>query len=125
MPPPPPTGPPTTNCCRRARDRPSTWAAGPGRFVAALAARGIPALGVDISAAAVQMTIQRGGTALHRTCSRRCPGTGAGRGYCSRTATSASAAARVGVDDAADLAGLRLLDVTEVHGRFITRMERV
>ena len=35
--------------------------------------------------------------------------------------------ARVGVDDAAGLAhaaGLRLLEVTEVHGRYITRMER-
>jgi len=76
MPPPPPTGPPTTNCCRRARDRPSTWAAGPGRFVAALAARGIPALGVDISAAAVQMTIQRGGTALHQDLFAPLPGHG-------------------------------------------------
>jgi len=35
--------------------------------------------------------------------------------------------ARVGVDDAAGLAhaaGLRLLEVTEVHGRYLTRTER-
>lgn len=37
---------------------------GPGRFTAALAARGVPVLGVDISSAAVEMTRQRGGPAL-------------------------------------------------------------
>ncbi len=37
---------------------------GPGRFTSALAARGVPVLGVDISSAAVEMTEQRGGTAL-------------------------------------------------------------
>lgn len=39
---------------------------GPGRFPSWLHARGLPALGVDSSAAAVRMTRQRGGTAIHR-----------------------------------------------------------
>ena len=39
---------------------------GPGRFTAALADRGLPALGVDVSATAVDMTLRRGGMALHR-----------------------------------------------------------
>ncbi len=39
---------------------------GPGRFTAWLQERGLPALGVDSSATAVQMTRQRGGTAIHR-----------------------------------------------------------
>jgi SAM-dependent methyltransferase len=38
---------------------------GPGRFTAALAGRGVPVLGVDISAVAVRMTKRRGGPALH------------------------------------------------------------
>ncbi|MFE9727920.1 class I SAM-dependent methyltransferase [Streptomyces sp. NPDC005794] len=40
---------------------------GPGRLVAALAALGIPALGIDVSAAAVDRTVQTGGTALCRS----------------------------------------------------------
>jgi SAM-dependent methyltransferase len=37
---------------------------GPGRFIASLRERGLPALGVDSSAAAVEMTRRRGGTAI-------------------------------------------------------------
>jgi SAM-dependent methyltransferase len=37
---------------------------GPGRFTASLQQRGLPALGVDSSAAAVEMTRRRGGTAM-------------------------------------------------------------
>jgi SAM-dependent methyltransferase len=37
---------------------------GPGRFTAALAARGVPVLGVDVSRTAVEMTKKRGGPAL-------------------------------------------------------------
>ncbi|MFE0509096.1 class I SAM-dependent methyltransferase [Streptomyces sp. NPDC058964] len=40
---------------------------GPGRLVAALAARGVPALGVDISPAAVARTRRHGGAALRRS----------------------------------------------------------
>jgi len=39
---------------------------GPGRFTASLQERGFPALGVDSSTAAVEMTRRRGGTAIHR-----------------------------------------------------------
>lgn len=39
---------------------------GPGRFIASLQQRGLPALGVDSSAAAVEMTRGRGGTAIRR-----------------------------------------------------------
>jgi SAM-dependent methyltransferase len=49
---------------------------GPGRFTAALADRGVKALGVDISATAVEMTVQRGGSALHRDVFAPLPGHG-------------------------------------------------
>jgi SAM-dependent methyltransferase len=39
---------------------------GPGRFTAALADRGLHAVGVDVSATAVEMTVERGGAALHQ-----------------------------------------------------------
>jgi len=38
---------------------------GPGRFTAALSERGISALGIDVSEAAVEMTLRRGGRAVH------------------------------------------------------------
>ncbi|MFG2309093.1 class I SAM-dependent methyltransferase [Streptomyces sp. NPDC048566] len=40
---------------------------GPGRLVAELAARGRPALGIDVSEAAVARTLRLGGQALHRS----------------------------------------------------------
>jgi SAM-dependent methyltransferase len=49
---------------------------GPGRLVAALAARGIPALGVDVAPAAVALTRSRGGLALRRSVFDRLPGAG-------------------------------------------------
>ncbi len=48
---------------------------GPGRMTAALTERGIPALGIDISATAVRMTIDRGGMALRRNVFDRTPAT--------------------------------------------------
>ena len=39
---------------------------GPGRSTASLQGRGLPALGVDSSAAAVEMTRRRGGAAIRR-----------------------------------------------------------
>ncbi len=39
---------------------------GPGRFTASLRQRGLPALGIDSSTAAVEMTRRRGGTAIRR-----------------------------------------------------------
>jgi glycosyltransferase A (GT-A) superfamily protein (DUF2064 family) len=49
---------------------------GPGRFVEALACRGVPALGVDLSREAVGRTRQRGGSALVRDVHKRLPGEG-------------------------------------------------
>jgi SAM-dependent methyltransferase len=49
---------------------------GPGRLTAALAAAGVPALGVDIAPHAVALTRARGGTALHRDIFGPVPGTG-------------------------------------------------
>jgi SAM-dependent methyltransferase len=46
---------------------------GPGRLVSALARRGVPALGVDISPAAVARTRHQGGTALRRSVFERLP----------------------------------------------------
>ncbi|MPY40040.1 class I SAM-dependent methyltransferase [Streptomyces phyllanthi] len=46
---------------------------GPGRLVAALAARGVPALGVDVSPAAVALTRRHGGAALRRSVFDRLP----------------------------------------------------
>lgn len=49
---------------------------GPGRFVEALAARGIPALGVDVSSGAVTQASRRGASALLRDVHDRLPGEG-------------------------------------------------
>jgi SAM-dependent methyltransferase len=49
---------------------------GPGRLVAALARRGVPALGVDVSAHAVALTRARGGAAVRRDLFARLPGEG-------------------------------------------------
>ncbi|MBI3686053.1 MAG: methyltransferase domain-containing protein [Actinobacteria bacterium] len=49
---------------------------GPGRLVAALAGRGVPALGVDPSPAAVRSTHARGAVALRRSIYDRLPGEG-------------------------------------------------
>ena len=49
---------------------------GPGRFTAALAARGVPVLGVDVSATAVEMTEQRGAPALRGDVFDAMPGCG-------------------------------------------------
>ncbi|MFF1542647.1 class I SAM-dependent methyltransferase [Streptomyces sp. NPDC058291] len=46
---------------------------GPGRLVAALAARGMTALGVDVSPAAVARTRRQGGAALRRSVFERLP----------------------------------------------------
>ncbi|WP_316756604.1 class I SAM-dependent DNA methyltransferase [Streptomyces herbicida] len=46
---------------------------GPGRLVAALAARGVPVLGVDISPAAIARTRRQGGAALRRSAFDRLP----------------------------------------------------
>ncbi len=49
---------------------------GPGRMVRALAANGQPALGVDISAVAVQLSLARGAPAIRRELAQRLPAEG-------------------------------------------------
>ncbi|MEO6019418.1 MAG: DUF2064 domain-containing protein [Knoellia sp.] len=49
---------------------------GPGRFVEALAARGLPTLGIDVSGASVVRTRARGGSALCRDVFEPVPGEG-------------------------------------------------
>ena len=49
---------------------------GPGRLVARLVQRGIPALGVDLSATAVKLARSSGAPALHRDVFEPLPGTG-------------------------------------------------
>jgi SAM-dependent methyltransferase len=49
---------------------------GPGRFVRALAERGIAVLGVDLAGVAVRLTRERGGAALVRDVFARVPGEG-------------------------------------------------
>lgn len=49
---------------------------GPGRLAAALCARGVPALGIDIASGAVGMAAAAGVPVLHRSVFDRLPGTG-------------------------------------------------
>jgi SAM-dependent methyltransferase len=49
---------------------------GPGRLVAALTSRGVPAIGVDVAATAVALTRSSGGLALRRSVFDRVPGAG-------------------------------------------------
>lgn len=49
---------------------------GPGRLTVALGERGLPALGVDVTPYAVQLTLAAGGMALQRDVFQRLPGTG-------------------------------------------------
>lgn len=49
---------------------------GPGRLTVALAARGVVALGIDISPVAVRLTVDRGAPALRRDVFGRLPGEG-------------------------------------------------
>lgn len=49
---------------------------GPGRHTVALGRRGVPALGVDITPAAIEWALPRGALVLHRSVFDRLPGTG-------------------------------------------------
>ncbi|HWC84137.1 MAG TPA: class I SAM-dependent methyltransferase [Pseudonocardiaceae bacterium] len=49
---------------------------GPGRLAAALTSRGVPTLGIDVSAVAVRQTRKRGAAALRRDVFDRLPGEG-------------------------------------------------
>ncbi|MDI5963054.1 methyltransferase domain-containing protein [Streptomyces sp. SL13] len=62
-----------TALLRRCRGPVLDIGCGPGRLVAALAARGVPALGVDLSPAAVRRTRRTGGAVLRRSVFDRLP----------------------------------------------------
>ncbi|NMO90859.1 methyltransferase domain-containing protein [Actinomycetospora sp. TBRC 11914] len=49
---------------------------GPGRLVVALADRGVPVLGVDVSPQAIERCLQRGAAVLHQDAFERLPGEG-------------------------------------------------
>jgi SAM-dependent methyltransferase len=49
---------------------------GPGRLVVALADRGVPVLGVDVSVQAIERCLRRGAAVLHRDAFERLPGEG-------------------------------------------------
>lgn len=61
---------------RRAQGHTLDIGCGPGRLVAALTARGIPALGIDIAPAAVGLTRAAGGRALQLSVFDQLPGAG-------------------------------------------------
>ncbi|WP_416971738.1 class I SAM-dependent methyltransferase [Streptomyces sp. 4F14] len=65
-----------TRVLRRCTGRVLDVGCGPGRLVAALAGTGVPALGVDVSPAAVARTRRLGGTALRRSVFDRLPSEG-------------------------------------------------
>jgi SAM-dependent methyltransferase len=89
---------------------------GPGRLVAALAARGIPALGVDIAPVAVALTLASGGLVLRRSVFDRVPGEG-------RWATVLLADGNVGIGgDPRALLG-RIRDLLHPRGRALVEVE--
>lgn len=94
---------------------------GPGRLTAALSARGVPALGVDVSAEAVRQATARGARALRRDVFDPLPGEGSWA-----TALLADGNIGIGGDPLALLVRLRRLlapgglVVTEVAGPGLT-----
>lgn len=89
---------------------------GPGRHVYELAARGLPALGIDISAAAVAFARRRGSIVLRRSIFERLPNEGRWR-----TALLMDGNIGIGGDAVALLA--RLNRVLEARGTILTEVE--
>jgi SAM-dependent methyltransferase len=89
---------------------------GPGRLVAALGARGVPALGVDVAPAAVALTRSRGGLALRRSVFDRLPGAG-------RWRTAVIADGNIGIGG--DVGGLlvRIRELLAPCGRALVEVE--
>ena len=90
---------------------------GPGRLVTALQSRGLPALGVDVTRAAVARTVGLGGSALCRSVFERLPGEG-------RWGTALLADGNVGIggDPAALLR--RVAQLLAHDGRLLVEVER-
>ncbi|MER5813198.1 methyltransferase domain-containing protein [Streptomyces sp. NPDC002033] len=91
---------------------------GPGRLVAALAARGHRALGIDVSPEAVARTARAGGSALHRSVFDPLPGEGRWE-----TALLIDGNIGIGGDPAALLA--RMAEVLAATGTLIVECEDV
>jgi SAM-dependent methyltransferase len=88
---------------------------GPGRLTAALAERGMVALGIDVVGEAVGQTRQRGGTALQRDVFDRLPGEG-------RWATALLADGNVGIGgDPVELL-TRVREVLDPRGRVVVEV---
>ncbi|HSA49204.1 MAG TPA: SAM-dependent methyltransferase [Yinghuangia sp.] len=89
---------------------------GPGRLVAALVRRGLPALGIDLAATAVRLTIRGGGAALRRSVFDPLPGEG-------RWSTVLLADGNIGIGgDPAHLLR-RVADLTRQSGRVLVETE--
>jgi len=89
---------------------------GPGRLTVALAERGIPALGIDITPYAVDMALSSGAMVMLRDVFDRVPGTG-------RWTTVLLADGNIGIGgDPAALLG-RVAELLSPHGRAIVELE--
>jgi SAM-dependent methyltransferase len=89
---------------------------GPGRFVHALGLRGVPALGVDIAATAVDLTRARGAAALRRDLFGRVPGEG-------RWATLLVMDGNVGIGGDLTRLLVRLAELLAASGRVIVETD--
>ncbi len=90
---------------------------GPGRLTIALAERGIPVLGVDISRTAVARVRQAGACALHRSVFARLPGQG-------RWATALLADGNIGIGGFPDALLRRCARLLAPGGRLLVEVER-
>lgn len=89
---------------------------GPGRLTVALAERGLPALGIDITPYAVELTRAAGGLALRRDVFERVPGTGRWR-----TVVLADGNVGIGGDPAALLR--RVAELIGTGGRALVEVQ--
>ncbi|MDN3358604.1 SAM-dependent methyltransferase [Actinomadura sp. DC4] len=88
---------------------------GPGRLTVALAERGLPALGIDVTPYAVEMTRAAGGLALLRDVFDRVPGTG-------RWQTVLLADGNIGIGGDPEALLTRVGDLLDADGRAIVEL---
>jgi SAM-dependent methyltransferase len=89
---------------------------GPGRLTVALAERGVPALGIDVTPHAVAMTCAAGGMALERDVFHRVPGTG-------RWATVLLADGNIGIGGHPVVLLRRVADLLGADGQALVELE--